>query len=265
MSASRRNARRAAPSLRSRLAPLLDGLSSLAHHALALLALLLVAAALYLAQQALQRMPVERIVVSGKLEHLRQDALRQALMAKLDSGLLFLDLRALQAEVEALPWVYRAQLRRRFPDTLEVRVREQVPIARWSDAGFLNHEARIIEVSDAQRWQDLPRIRGPEGSAGRLINQYQRLLEQLRPTDLTPREISEDALGQLRVTLSNGVLLELGDRDRERRVQRFVTLWSRELAALEQAVRRVDMRYESGAAVALAEPEAPQQLIANTQ
>jgi hypothetical protein len=57
-----------------------------------------------------------------------------------------LDLRDLRRELEALPWVYRAELRRRFPDTLEIRVVEQVPIARWGDGAFLNHEARVVRL-----------------------------------------------------------------------------------------------------------------------
>jgi len=215
--------------------------------------------------EALRSLPVERIVVTGKLENLRQEALRAALSDELDQGLLFLSLRDLQRTLEALPWVYQAQLRRRFPGTLEVSVVEQLPIARWGDDAFLNHEARIIEVADGERWQALPQIRGPLNSEARLMNHYQRLLDRLRPLSLNPISLSEDDYGQLRVGLDNGLDLQLGDRDFSLRLQRFLQLWSSDLQNNSQAVQRVDMRYESGAAVAFDQTPQLAGLTENTQ
>ncbi|MEL7044924.1 MAG: FtsQ-type POTRA domain-containing protein [Pseudomonadota bacterium] len=220
-----------------------------------LFALAAIAGIAMLALEALRSLPVERIVVGGKLENLRHAAVREALAGELGDGLLFLDLDTLREDLESLPWVYRAELRRRFPDTLEVRVVEQVPIARWGATAYLNHEARVIEVADAKRWADLPAIRGPEGSAARLMSHYQRLRIDLAPLALTPVALAEDDFGQLAVTLNNGAALQLGDRDFRGRLQRFVALWRSELVHSDTAVRRVDLRYETGAAVAFAEVE----------
>jgi cell division protein FtsQ len=228
-------------------------------------AMLALAAVVYLGVEALRKLPVERIVVTGKLEHLRQDALRDAMSDELDQGLLFLSLADLQVTLEALPWVYSAELRRRFPDTLEVSVVEQLPIARWGDEAFLNHEARIIEVTDRERWRSLPEIRGPMGSEARLMNHYQRLLERLRPLALTPISLSEDDYGQLVVGLDNGVQLQLGDHDFSLRLQRFLQLWSSDLQEADRVVQRVDMRYDGGAAVAFDQTPRLAGLTENTQ
>ncbi|GAB5414756.1 MAG: hypothetical protein Cons2KO_23590 [Congregibacter sp.] len=234
-------------------ASLLANLRSLVNRAVSLSAVLMLMVLAGFAVEALRGLRVERIVVTGKLEHLRQAAVREALAGNLDEGLVFLQLDALREELEALPWVYRAALRRRYPDTLEVHVVEQLPIARWGEQGFLNHEARITTVADAQRWQELPMIRGPQGSQARLMSRYQRLLEQLGPLSLTPVVVAEDDFGQLRVELDNGLELQLGDREFTERVRRFKQLWRNELERSPQHVMRVDMRYDSGAAVALAE------------
>ncbi|WP_439101833.1 cell division protein FtsQ/DivIB [Congregibacter sp.] len=252
MAASRRNTRRRQKKITvsSRLRVLLTRLQSGVSVLLPFSALMVLAVVFYLGMEALRGVPVERIVVTGKIENLRQEALRDALSGHLDGGLLFLSLSDLQGTLEALPWVYTAELRRRFPDTLEVSVVEQLPIARWGDEAFLNHEARIIGVTDGERWQDLPEIRGPEGSEGRLMNHYQRLLERLRPLQLTPTALSEDAYGQLYARLDNGLELQLGDHDFSLRLQRFLLLWKNDLKDADRLVRRVDMRYDGGAAVA---------------
>jgi len=253
MAARRRNRRRSVPAWRQAPAAVVGRLRSLLHPLVALMALATLAAVAMTSLDALRAMPVERIVVMGKLEHLRQAAVREALGAQLDRGLLFLDLSELRDRLEAIPWVYSAELRRRFPDMLEVRVQEQVPIARWGKAAFLNHEARVITVADAARWAELPLIRGPEGSAQRLMTHYRRLRLDLAGLGLSPVGLEEDAFGQLRVALDNGLLLQLGDHDFRQRLERFARLWRDELAQAAAPVTRVDLRYEMGAAVAFDE------------
>lgn len=200
---------------------------------------------------ALYAQPVTHIAVAGKLDARHRDAVRDTVAMNIDGGLLALDLAALREELEQLPWIYRATLRREFPGTLRISVIEQLPIARWGDSAFLNHEARIIEVADEQRWETLPMIRGQDGSQARLMNQYQRFLELLRPLELSIRSLEEDAFGQLSAELDNGIELQLGSRDFSDRVDDFLLLWRRELRDGGRRVLSVDMRYADGAAVAV--------------
>jgi len=248
---TRRGRRRSArPTLRERASALLQRLAGLLPRVSTLLLLALLGLVLQRGIAALYEQPVRHIAVTGSLDSAHRDALRDTLAAHLDAGLLALPLRQLRDELQALPWVYRASLRRRFPDTLEVQVVEQRPIARWGDGGFLNHEAHVIAVADAKAWDALPRIRGPEGSQARLMRRYQRLVDLLRPLELAPVSLEEDAFGQLSATLDNGVELQLGRSEFTRRVEDFLLLWRRELAAQGAFVKRVDLRYERGAAVA---------------
>lgn len=250
----RRSASRSAPGMLDRVKAVGERISAWARPLSTAAALAFVALILGRGVLALYEQPVAHIVVSGKLENRHREAVRNTVAASIDEGLLALDLQTLRDELESLPWIYRATLRRQFPDTLEIRVIEQLPIARWGDSGFLNHEARIVEVADAQRWESLPLIRGPEGSEARLMTHYQRLLELLRPLELTPTSLTEDSFRQLSVVLDSGLQLELGDRDRfSERVDRFLTLWRRELQLEAGRVERVDMRYAVGAAVAFSD------------
>lgn len=263
MAVSRRNARRQPPSTGERLRGLMPAIHRVLQSLVSVCAFALLLLVASFGLEALRGLSVERIVVTGKLEHLREEAVRKALTPDLANGLVLMNLRKLRDKLESLPWVYRAELRRRFPDTLEVYVIEQLPIARWGDGAFLNHQARITEVTDAARWQDLPQIRGPEGSEARLMSHYQRLLEQLHPLALTPVALYEDQFGQLQARLDNGLELHLGDHDFALRLQRFQQLWSRELHDSPSGAARVDMRYDGGAAVTF--ENTPQLAALNTE
>ncbi|MEO0435799.1 MAG: cell division protein FtsQ/DivIB [Pseudomonadota bacterium] len=252
--AAKRNARRQPPSLSERLATVRAQFLALIPNAVVLAVFGVLVFSATLAFTAMQRVTVERVVVLGKIAHVQETALREVLAPELEAGLLFLDLAMLRERLEALPWVYSTELRRRYPDTLEVHVVEQLPIARWGSNGFLNHEAKVIEVSNADRWRELPLISGPDGHAASLVATYLQLREQLRGVSLAPATLREDEFGQLFVRLESGTELALGSRAFSDRIDRFLSLWRTELSSQTQhAIARVDLRYSEGAAVEFAE------------
>jgi cell division protein FtsQ len=79
------------------------------------------------------------------------------------------------------------------------------------------------------------------------MRRYQMLAGLFEPTGLTIDKLSLDALGQVAVQFDSGLSLLLGAREISQRVARFRRLWEEALPA--QAVAKVDLRYEYGAAV----------------
>ena len=179
---------------------------------------------------------------------------RRVVAGALEGGFVGADLDALRGHLEELPWVYEAAVRRRWPDTLEITVQEQLPIARWGEEGFLNHEAAVFRTRAAERWQGLPTLDGPPGSEQRLMDYYQRLRDMLAPLDLAVTTLRQDERGQLEARLAGGLHLRLGSEDFLLRVQRFIDLYRNDLQARGAEVASVDMRYASGAAVTFHEP-----------
>ena len=143
---------------------------------------LLAAAQAYI---TLQSIPVQRIGVTGELEYTQTAVVQELVQPELAGGFLKADLQRIRTQLEGLPWIYEATVRRKWPNALEINVVEQLPIARWGDDGFLNHEGEVFHSGKAGQWQSLPQLQGPEGTARALMDNYQRLLEILAPLGLT--------------------------------------------------------------------------------
>ena len=198
----------------------------------------------------LQSIPVQRISVTGELANTRYEAVQEMVQPALAGGFLNADLQRIRAQLEALPWIYEATVRRKWPNALEIHVVEQLPIARWGSDGFLNHEGDVFHTEGGEQWQSLPLLRGPKGTAPALVANYQRLVELLRPLGIKVERLAMDQRGQVEATLAGGVQLVLGGEEFIERMQRFVALYRDELAARFDQVQRVDLRYASGVAVA---------------
>jgi cell division protein FtsQ len=98
------------------------------------------------------------------------------------------DLESVRALFESIPWVRRAELRRRWPDCLEVRIEEQVPLARWGqqrrDTQLVNADGQLFRgQSDAT----LPLLSGPAGSEGEVARRYVAFRDAPLPARPQPR------------------------------------------------------------------------------
>ena len=220
---------------------------------LILFAAVVVIAAATNAFLTVKSLPVQRISVTGELEHTQAQAVQDMVQPGLAGGFLSADLQQIRRQLEGLPWIYEASVRRRWPAALEIHVVEETPIARWGQDGFLNHEGGVFRSRKSGEWDSLPLLTGPEGTAQSLMTKYQRLVEILAPLNLSLEQLTVDKRGQVEAVLHGGIQMNLGGEDFLDRMHRFVAIFTRELAERRNEITRVDLRYESGVAVAFRE------------
>lgn len=201
----------------------------------------------------LQAIPVQRISVTGELEHTQAQAVQDMVQSTLAGGFLKADLQLMRSQLQGLPWIYEATVRRKWPNELEIHVVEQLPIARWGEDGFLNHEGGIFRSAKSGAWDSLPLLTGPKGTARTLMARYQRLLGILAPLNLAVEQLAVDERGQMEAVLVGGMRLIVGSEDFLGRMHRFVAIYRSELAERQDDIERVDLRYETGIAVAFSE------------
>lgn len=197
-----------------------------------------------------ETVPVQQIAVTGDLAHTQKDEVQAMVQASLnDGGFLHVDMQTMRDQLESLPWVFEASVRRKWPNVLQVDVVEQLPIARWGDTGFLNHEGGVFHSDVELEEGALPLLRGPEGSAQALMAKYLRLIDILKPLGLSVEQLVLDERGEIEAQLRGGVQLVLGSEQFLERMHRFVAVYRKALAPRAAEIARVDLRYETGLAV----------------
>lgn len=190
-------------------------------------------------------LPVRNLRLQGGMQHLDQQQMRQAVLPYVQGGLLGVDVEQVRTAVEAMPWVLSATVRRSWPDTLVINVREQEAMARWRDGGYVSSGKERFIPAQADD-TSLPLLGGPEGSEGMLVAYYQDLSVLTAPLGLQITELEMDERRAWRMQLSNGIEVMLGREAFETRMARFLRHYSRVVRPEEEKIVRVDMRYTNG-------------------
>lgn len=195
-----------------------------------------------------QQVPVQRILVAGDIQFLNKDDVRIAIAESQPGSFFELDINQAHETIVDLPWVYRASLRKEWPNTLKVYVIEQEPIARWNQDLLMNKYGGIFQAPLPLESNALPLLFGPGGSEQTALSGYRAMQGLLKNSGLKIGELQLSERYAWDLRLENGVKLRLGRSEFIDRLQRFVDLYPL-LVKNEKQVDYVDLRYDTGLAV----------------
>lgn len=193
--------------------------------------------------------PLNRVIVDAPYQRVSPVEVEQAVRAGLAGGFVTADLDALRGSIERLVWVDRARVQRRWPDGLYVQVVEQIPAARWGDDGLLNTRGELFMTGAQHVPPELPRLDGPVGSEAAVAQRYLATQGRLLEQGLRLTALSLDERGAWQMALSNGVIVRLGRREVDERMERFLRVAAQVIAGRATDVSYVDMRYSNGFSV----------------
>lgn len=179
-----------------------------------------------------------------------------------DQPILTLDLKVLQAKVEAVGWVKSAKVVRLLPDTLVIAVVERQRLAVWQNQGqtkVLDVEGKVIQEANPVNFSNLPLVVGVGAneaapvimpmvlSRPRLVARLEALVRvDQRRWDL---RLKDGAIIQLPAVGEDSALIQLDQIDQKSRI-------------LDLGFERIDLRNPEMLAVRPRAGSAPGGLIA---
>jgi len=205
---------------------------------------------------ASERWPMHRLQVTGEFQQVPDAAIREAVLPHVGGGFFAVRLADVHGAVAALPWVKEVEVRKRWPDLLEVAVVEHRAFARWGGDRLLSDRGELFEVDQGLLPTGLPELAGPDAQVAEVVALYQQSIERFRHSGVRVRGVSLSARGGWDIVLADGTEVVLGRNDPERRLARFARLLPQLRAADERTLVRADLRYTNGFALVWAKPEA---------
>ena len=152
------------------------------------------------------------------------------------------NLRQARARLLALPWVADAEVKRRYPDDISVRIVERVPFARWQNGSGLfvvEPQGRVIEAVGSDKFVRLPLLLGD----GAPDNAPKILAAVARHRSIVSRVQGYQYQSHRRwnLLLDDGVVVKLPENGFDKQLDALDKLIV-EKGILESDIREIDMR-----------------------
>lgn len=184
---------------------------------------------------------VQEVHLSGR-NKADQRLVIAALGARRDDPILTFDLAAARERLESVGWVRTANIARRLPSTIEVRLEEREPFALWQNKGelrLIDRDGIVITGQDLGRYARLPMVVGDDAAkhAAALLD-----LLNSQPTVQARVEAAVRVGGRRwNLRLHNGVDVLLPELEAAQALQRLVLL-DAEQKILERELLVIDLR-----------------------
>ena len=105
---------------------------------------------------------LKTLQIQSRFERLSAEQIRAAIKTEVTSGFFSVDLAATRAQLKALPWVAQVEVRKRWPDTVLIRLIERTATARWGRHDLLDAKGEVFRVSGAGAMHGLVHLSGPD-------------------------------------------------------------------------------------------------------
>ena len=205
---------------------------------------------------AANRWPVTELTVQAEFKHVTADQLRATVLPRLGKGFFALDLDAVQKAVAALPWVESVEARKRWPNTLLLRIYERQPFARWNDRQLISRQGLVFDAPTTADTAALPSLHGPDARLAEVVSFFAETHKAFSGTHMDITGVSLTDRGSWSVATASGAEIVIGDRDQAgRRLRRFLDVYPQMAAGHADAFVYADLRYTNGFAVRW--PQAP--------
>jgi cell division protein FtsQ len=193
---------------------------------------------------------MREIRIDGSTRHVTLEQVEAIAQRDVRGTFFTLDLARLRGSFEKLPWVRKVDIRRSWPDRIDVAIEEHQPLARWGDLALVNSQGEVFEAAyDA----NLPVFVGPAGTSREVAVQYELLRREFASIGRVPVHVQLSQRRAWRVRLDDGMTLEIGRELVKSRLTRFLSAYPRTLAPLNRHIDYVDLRYANGFAVRIPE------------
>ena len=206
---------------------------------------------------------ISKISLTGDAAHVDREALKQSVIEAVDGNYFSLNSKKIIDVVQALPWVEKVRLRRRWPATLMIDIEEYQPVAIWGADRWLTTTGKLVQLPLPKNVV-LPRLNAPSHEVETVWPKYKQwsakfARQGLRLQSMT---LSQQHLYTLQLEYTSpmasehrGFEMVLAESNAEQQIEIFLSSYQQSLIDTPGLIKTVDLRYPSGFSVSRHEPE----------
>lgn len=167
-----------------------------------------------------------------------------------EKNLLDIRLAEVSQELRQIPWIKAVDVRRVWPNQLDIRLQSQTAQARWgTEGGVISTEGEIFYPEKTSIPKGLPLFLASSEDSQEILRIHREALVWFTPLNLSIKEIKLTSMEDLEIRLDNEIAIILGKEAVGESLSKFAAVFGEHFKTLRERIRYVDLRYATGVAV----------------
>jgi len=193
--------------------------------------------------------PISTVQVIDPANRVDQNALQALVSKDINKGFFQVDLKAIKEDVLTLPWVKNAEVVRKWPHNIQIKIQEREPLARWGNDSIIDKQGEVFTPKASTIPNGLPLFSGSTDSIDEIMSNYAKFNQILQSKNLHVKVVKVTDRMSWVITLDNMMKIELGREEILENLNRFVRVYDTIFASTHKKAQSVDMRYPNAMAV----------------
>jgi cell division protein FtsQ len=209
--------------------------------------------------------PIKQVKLENKLNNQEAKELQRVASQAVNGGFFSLDISQFRTELlQNLPWLKEVSVRKVWPDSVLVSIKEHQPVGRWisienrtkgenelyDKIELLSRNGIIFfpELSDKQRtkFNGLAILTGPKLSTNNILETCFKINADLKRLKSRLKKCGMNERRSWLITLDNGLDIKLGKENVMQNLAQYIDVFSVQLAKYFNQVEYADLRFANG-------------------
>lgn len=187
-----------------------------------------------------------RVFGANRVDH---QEIQDLLLPVVNKSYFDINVEYIRDRLLQIPWVGDLNVRRVWPDQIEITVIERNAVARWNNASLLSEAGDLFSPKRETYPLNVPKLIGPSGQQIIMLQYFKDINRLLLPLHAKISSLELTPYFTWKLTLNNGMMLQMGHKDILTRLDHFVKVYPKIVGPRVADVRYVDLRYPNGVAV----------------
>ncbi len=192
--------------------------------------------------------PLHEVTISGATRSDKAQV-EKILTPLLSGGFFNSNVEEIRDAALTLPWVKNVYVQKIWPDKVNIVLEEKRALSRWNNAGLLSVDGELFSPPLNSYPQGLPQFIAEPGQQLALLDYFANINRLLHSLHVKITQLELTPYFAWRLTLENGIVLQLGYKHSLTRLEQFVKVYPKIVGARAKDVAYIDLRYPNGIAV----------------
>lgn len=189
---------------------------------------------------------IDNIELDAEFKRVNSEQIRVAVASYPERSFFKVKVDDIRENLMQIPWVQQVTIKKKWPNSIIIKVIEHKAVAVWNDNKLLNEKGEVFKVDSIDDLTALPSISGNDGNSQQIWDKYIRFNDIVKSTgfDIDTTKVSNR--GGWSLYLSNGININLGSQKMDAKLVRLTDTWTKLLNKNKQLPHYIDLRYTNG-------------------